>query len=221
MKELIKQNEFGISVLDKDKSVRVDSRYIAEVFGKLHKDVIKAIRNITSKNSGYSEEFSQRNFALVKYADAKGEKRPMYLLTRDGFTALVFGFTGAKANQFKEWYINRFNEMEERLQSLMLARYECPELTDALKSLNSDNKFIYSNEFNMINKIVLGMSTKKFREMKGIEKSDSIRPYLSAKEIDYIQKLQKYDSVLVDVVPDYDMRKLALEKHFTKLQGGN
>lgn len=220
MKELIKQNEFGISVLNKDKSVRVDSRYIAEVFDKLHKNVLQSIDNLL-KSQGLSDNFKRLNFQPIKYTDIRGRKCKAYSLTRDGFSLLVMGFTGDTALKFKEWYINRFNEMEERLQSLLLARYECPELTDALKSLNSDNKFIYSTEFNMINKIVLGMSTKKFREMKGIEKSDSIRPYLSAKEIDYIQKLQKYDSVLVDVVPDYDMRKVALEKHFKKLQGGN
>ena len=120
MKELIKQNEFGISVLDKDKSVRVDSRYIAEVFDKRHSNIIRDIENILSEDSGYSDKFRRLNFELAKYKDAQGKLRKKYLLTRDAFTLLVFGFTGSKANQFKEWYINRFNEMEERLQSLML-----------------------------------------------------------------------------------------------------
>jgi hypothetical protein len=36
----------------------------------------------------------------------------MYLISRDGFTFLVMGFTGDKAFQFKKAYIKRFNEME-------------------------------------------------------------------------------------------------------------
>ena len=48
-----------------------------------------------------------------------GVKRelPMYLMTRDGFTFLAMGFTGKVAAQFKEAYINAFNEMEAMLRS--------------------------------------------------------------------------------------------------------
>ena len=45
---------------------------IAQVTGKMHKDVMKAIRNMEPawlKVNG-------RNFALVDYKDAKGELRP-------------------------------------------------------------------------------------------------------------------------------------------------
>ena len=51
---------------------------IAQVTGKMHKDVMKAIRNMEPawlKVNG-------RNFALVDYKDAKGELRPCYSLTK-------------------------------------------------------------------------------------------------------------------------------------------
>ena len=51
---------------------------IAEVTGKMHKDVMKAIRNMEPawlKVNG-------RNFALVDYTDSKGELRPCYSLTK-------------------------------------------------------------------------------------------------------------------------------------------
>jgi hypothetical protein len=38
-------------------------------------------------------------------------------MTRDGFTFLAMGFTGAKAAQWKEAYITAFNRMEAELQS--------------------------------------------------------------------------------------------------------
>jgi Rha family phage regulatory protein len=59
----------------------VTSLQVAEAFGKNHRDVLRDIRNVQSK---CSIEFNERNFALVEYADAKGEKRPMYLLSKDG-----------------------------------------------------------------------------------------------------------------------------------------
>lgn len=84
---------------------------IAEVFGKRHADVIRAIKSIETPDN-----FNERNFALVEYTDAKGEKRPAYQIARDGFTLLAMGFTGEKAMQFKIAYIEAFNAMEEQLR---------------------------------------------------------------------------------------------------------
>ncbi|EGD1134269.1 Rha family transcriptional regulator, partial [Escherichia coli] len=38
-----------------------------------------------------------------------------YQITRDGFAFLAMGFTGKRAAQFKEAYINAFNQMEKLL----------------------------------------------------------------------------------------------------------
>ncbi|WP_260458301.1 Rha family transcriptional regulator [Bacteroides salyersiae] len=43
------------------------------------------------------------------------KKGPMFYLTRDGFTFLAMGFTGKVAVEFKETYINAFNEMEKAI----------------------------------------------------------------------------------------------------------
>ncbi len=60
-----------------------------------------------------SEDFRKSNFGLSSYKP-EGAKRsyPMYLMTRDGFTFLAMGFTGARAAEFKERYIAEFNRME-------------------------------------------------------------------------------------------------------------
>lgn len=54
------------------------SKEIATITGKPHNDVLKAIRAMENAwvkvNGG--------NFSLVEYTDAKGEKRPMYKLTK-------------------------------------------------------------------------------------------------------------------------------------------
>ena len=64
-----------LSVMD---AGRMTSLEIAQVTGKMHKDVMKAIRNMEPawlKVNG-------RNFALVDYTDAKGELRPCYSLSK-------------------------------------------------------------------------------------------------------------------------------------------
>ncbi|EDM1758279.1 transcriptional regulator [Salmonella enterica subsp. diarizonae] len=84
---------------------------VAEYFRKMHKDVLKKIDNIDC-----SAEFNERNFAPVEYVDAKGEKRPAYQITKNGFVFLVMGFTGKKAATFKEDYIAEFDRMENELR---------------------------------------------------------------------------------------------------------
>ena len=51
---------------------------IAELTGKQHKDVMRAIR----KMEPAWVKVNGRNFALVEYKDAKGELRPCYQLTK-------------------------------------------------------------------------------------------------------------------------------------------
>lgn len=83
---------------------------VAEVFGKQHKDVLRKIATLDC-----SKDFNERNFALVTYQDGKGEARPVYEMTKDGFIFVVMGFTGARAAATKEAYINAFNWMAEQL----------------------------------------------------------------------------------------------------------
>lgn len=96
--------------LTQQPELRTTSLAVAEVFGKRHDNVLQAFRNMEC-----SEEFNRLNFKLVDYLDAKGERRPMVEMTRKGFEFLVLGFTGRKAAQFREAYVERFHQMEADL----------------------------------------------------------------------------------------------------------
>lgn len=87
-------------------TLMTNSRFVAEVFGRMHKDVLKAITNLEC-----SEAFGRRNFAPSSYLNAQGKPQPMVDMTFDGMTFLVMGFTGAQAAAFKEAYIAEFNRM--------------------------------------------------------------------------------------------------------------
>lgn len=99
-------------VTTKDNQVTTTSRKIADRFGKRHADVLRSISKL-----GCSDDFNQRNFALVEYIDEKGEKRPEFEITKDGTVFLIMGFTGKKAADFKEAYINAFNWMHETIKA--------------------------------------------------------------------------------------------------------
>lgn len=87
---------------------------VADFFSKRHDDVLKKIRILDC-----SPEFCARNFAetsiLVRQPNGGTRKLPCYQITRDGFAFLAMGFTGKRAAQFKEVYINAFNQMEKQL----------------------------------------------------------------------------------------------------------
>lgn len=92
----------------------IDSREVAEMVGKEHKELLRDIRR-------YSGQFNQSNLALVEffqessYQDAKGEARPCYLVTRKGCEFIANKLTGVKGTEFTAKYINRFHDMEQGL----------------------------------------------------------------------------------------------------------
>lgn len=211
MRELIPKDEYGVFADTKD-TARVDSLFVAEFFEKQHKHVLRDISKITEPKSGLSKEFTQSNFELTYYKDITGRKLPCYAMTRDGFTMLAMGYTGQKAMHFKELYIKRFNEMESFIKTLISARQEFPLLTANIKLLHENPKpYHFSNECDMLNRIVVGMSAKQFRLSNNIEKGKSIRPYLSDEQISMLETLQKVDVGLLVAVPDYEQRKRHLE----------
>lgn len=95
--------------LEKNRPV-TDSLTVAETFGKEHRHVLRDIRELEC-----SEEFTQSNFGLSDYTDSTGRKLPKYLITQDGFSFLVMGYTGKEAARYKEMYIGEFNRMKNEL----------------------------------------------------------------------------------------------------------
>ena len=218
MRELIPKDQYGVFA-DTNDTARVDSLFVAEFFEKQHKHVLRDIARITEPKSGLSENFINTNFKSDSYKDSTGRNLPCYFMTRDGFTMLVMGYSGQKAMKFKELYIRRFNEMECFIKTLVSARQEFPLLTANIKLLHENPKpYHFSNECDMLNRIVVGMTAKQFRLANGIEKGKSIRPYLSDEQIKMLDTLQKVDVGLLVAVPDYQQRKRHLEWYKTKLE---
>lgn len=211
MKELIPMNEHGL-MAGKDYVARVDSRVVADVFEKQHSHVLRDIERITGTKSGLSEEFRKSNFGFSTYVTEQGHKVKCCLMTRDGFTMLVMGYTGEKAMQFKEAYIKRFNEMEQHIRMVQSLRDQHPLLTEAIRKTRSDPKpYDYSNEADMLNRIVLGMTAKQYREKHSIPKNEPIRPHMTNDEAELMEQLQVIDVGLQYSEPDYQKRKQMLE----------
>lgn len=120
------------AVVLKDGQAVTTSLKVAEVFGKQHKHVLRAIETLEC-----SEEFGRANFGLANYLDKQGKPRPMYNVFRNGLVWLVMGFTGPEAAQYKEAYIRAFDMMEGKLKELQTLPE--PRETVTMDKVEADN----------------------------------------------------------------------------------
>ncbi|MCT3192682.1 phage regulatory protein/antirepressor Ant [Lacticaseibacillus rhamnosus] len=98
-----------------DRQAVTTSLKVAESFGKNHRDVLAAIRDLMSSAENYA--VLKKYFIDGSYTASNGKTNPMYYMNRDGFTLLAVGFTGKRALQFKIQYIQAFNSMETQIRT--------------------------------------------------------------------------------------------------------
>lgn len=103
----------NINLIKRDNRIVVSSREVAENFEKRHTEVLRAIEDKISQNAVLR---SDKYFIEQSYKAGTGKNYKEYLMTRDGFSFLVMGFTGQKADEFKLAYIEAFNKMELALK---------------------------------------------------------------------------------------------------------
>ena len=101
------------------------SEFVAEAFGKAHKNILRKIEEIYTQVPDY---FIKLNFKLIE-KEVKSNlgnstyKTNLYELTKDGFMLLVMGFTGKNAMSIKIAYINAFNAIAEKLRRIQAQQH--------------------------------------------------------------------------------------------------
>ena len=126
-----------LGLTERDGKAVVSSRDIARVFEKEHRRVLQDVRTIAENDLVWG----LHNFVQSAYTNEQNKSQPQYLITRDGFTLLVMGYTGEKAMRFKKAYIAAFNEMESRFaprnyKEALLALVAAEEKKEALEVQN-------------------------------------------------------------------------------------
>ncbi|MGQ2679806.1 Rha family transcriptional regulator [Campylobacter jejuni] len=91
---LVNINNKKVEFATKNNQIFCTSLDIARVFEKRHTHILDIIKNYL--NDEDMKEFNQPNFRLVNYKDLKGELRPAYEVSRDGFSFIAMGLTGKK-----------------------------------------------------------------------------------------------------------------------------
>ena len=110
---------------------------VAEVFEKRPDNVCRDIAIIQNTLKSLGEhELNFEGVEIIKKNAIGGEyKEKYYLMDRDAFSILAFGFTGAKALKFKLDFLKAFNEMELELMKTKAQLIDPSDLPLTLETL--------------------------------------------------------------------------------------
>lgn len=183
-----------------DESDKMTSLQIAEITGKPHADVMKAIR----KMEPAWEKINQGKFSLVEYIDKKGESRPCYSLTKEECLYIATKFNDeARAKLIKRW-----KELEEQHQPAVPTNY-----LDALRSpLHSEEE-----------RQQLALENRKQQDT--ILHISQENAELGNKITEMLPKVSYYDMILqskstmtvTQIAQDYGLSAIALNKHLEQM----
>lgn len=181
---------------------RMTSLQIAEITGKPHADVMKAIRKMEPAWS----KINEGNFSLVDYQDKKGETRPCYSINKEECLYIATKFNDeARAKLIKRW-----KELEEQHQKPSVPQ----NYLEALKSL------VKSEE----EKQQLALENKKQQEQ--ILTISKTNMELGNKITEMLPKVSYYDKILqsnatmtvTQIAQDYGMSAMRLNKELESMR---
>lgn len=181
---------------------RMTSLQIAEITGKPHADVMKAIRKMEPAWS----KINEGNFSLVEYKDKKGETRPCYSLNKEECLYIATKFNDeARAKLIKRW-----KELEEQHQKPSVPQ----NYLEALKSL------VKAEE----EKQQLALENKKQQEQ--ILTISKTNMELGNKITEMLPKVSYYDKILqsnatmtvTQIAQDYGMSAMRLNKELESMR---
>lgn len=111
-----------------------------------------------------------------------------------------------------EWAEQRLKKEKTRKQARLAARTGYLPMSEAVLEAHDPIKFYhFSNEANLINRIVLGMTAKAYREKHSV---DSVRDSVEPEQIKWIEKLQRINTGLIELGMPFDMRKKMLQERY-------
>jgi Rha family phage regulatory protein len=116
-----------------DGELKTTSKIIADVFGRVHRNVMRDIELLDC-----SAEFSALNFEQSEYSTARGKTYKCYTMTEDGFYFLCMGFSGKKAAKWKESFITTFKQMREGFLNIDAEMTKLSKQGEELKRLGGE-----------------------------------------------------------------------------------
>lgn len=191
----------------------MSSRDIAKLCDKEHKNVIRVIRDLLS------DKILDAQIEPLKF-EYRGQEFDYYKLNKRDSIVVVARLNPA----FMAKIIDRWDYLENKLiekQNHNIVRTESKleyrPMTDAIALAHEEIKpYHFSNEADLINRIVLGCTASKFRKENDILIGDGIRDYLTTLQLKCIVDLQRANTVYIEDGLDFQERKVKLQSLFDR-----
>ncbi|MGZ8157943.1 MAG: KilA-N domain-containing protein [Methylobacter sp.] len=206
-----------VSLLLKSEELYFNATDIAKQFGKRPQHFLELastheyIEEILKESQGHNSGFED----LVRITQG-GKYKGTWL-----HQELAYEFAGWLSATFRrnlhKWVDSRLREEHQRQQHRLELKTGFLPLTNAIQAAHPDLKpYHFSNECDMINRLVTGMSAKKFKQVRGIE---NVRDGLTAAEAQLMDKLQMQNTCLIELGFSYEDRKCRLQNQADKFLG--
>ena len=112
------------------------------------------------------------------------------------------------------WVMDRLSQEAGWKERRLASKTGYLPLTIAVEAAHDDPKFYhYSNEANLINRIMLGMTAKQYKEEHG---TDNVRDNLSVGELKTLEKLQRANTTMIELEMEFEPRKDKLKFLYNK-----
>lgn len=196
--------------INKLSTTDMTSRELAKLTGKEHKNVLRDIAEMAEAWN----KISQPKFEPSNYR-ARGKVYPQYIMNKSQALYVVSKYS----NEIRAALINRLEYLENKEKERQESKLEFQPMTDAIRdsnlALGKEPMFYhYTNESNLINRIVLGCTASKWKLDNDISKEDSLRDTLTAIQIKAINHVQKNNTALIELGFEYNERKVRLTDLF-------
>mgnify|MGYP005987311879 FL=1 len=186
------------AIIATDTKLVTTSLKIAEAFGKRHSHVLDKIKNIDCSKAFRSANFSA-DTAVIELGSNRQRNSPFYKITKDGFMFLVMSFTGKKAAQIKEAYINAFNAMADKLSELQygtLTHAQQRQIQTKISTLvNSQPRELHQSLYNTL--------YNKLKSHFNVNKYEQIPAHLFNQALAIVDQFKlaapQYDAVIIDL----------------------
>lgn len=136
-----------LKVINRNNQLLVESRDVAELIGKEHKNLIRDIKGYVGvlKKSHGSNLSSEKFFIESTYRNTRNQIQPCFLLTRKGCDMVANKMTGEKGILFTATYVTKFESMENKLKNNLPNTYK-EALIQLVEQVEANEKLQLENE---------------------------------------------------------------------------
>ena len=209
-----------MNILQTNNSQTMSSTDLLKLINQARKDFGEKPVRLNDFNSRIADELSDDHYESFVVQNTNNTTSVIFNLTLD--QCMLVSMRESKS--VRRFVLAKIKELELKLQSTRLfaltrktSKDEFLPMTNAIAEAHEEIKpYHFSNESDLINRIILGCTASKYRKDNDIEKGEAIRDYFTQCQVDCVVALQRANTVYIEDGLDFQERKIKLQSLFDR-----